>query len=403
MFCGSLSARPSVHVVPPAAASTLPATASPLSAVTRADACIAGAGLSALLAAYLLVRARRSIVLVEESAIGAVQPGIGAARMCSLPDAPWRSMHDADGAQAARVSACSHAAAIDALEAIVRRERIACELERLDAYCEVPGGMHGARWERDAAREAGIEEAEIVRSLPVPGGHWGPAVRYPGQVRLQPLKLAQGLAHAVTRAGGHILLGAKPAALTADRTALTTSGGQRIEADVIVTSHAPNAAGRLEAVTAPHIAHVVGVHVARGSVAQALYRDARAFPVDASLLSHGRGAGEVLLVGGEDPPGDDDHTAFRYLALERWACARFPGAGPVVHRGTVQAMHERELFAFSRGRTDGVHACAHGGSALTRAMLEALAIAGFVDGADTPWPELYLRALRAPVEATAAG
>ena len=384
--------RSSVHVAPSAAVSALPAIASPASAVIRADACIAGTGLCALLAAYLLVRARRSVVVVEPAAIGALQPGIGTARMSSLPDTPWRTVHDAEGAQAARVWAHSHAAAIDTLEAIVRRERIACELERLDAYCEHDGGMWGARIERDAARDAGIDEADIVQSLAVPGGTWGPAVRYPGQVRLQPLKLAHGLARAITRAGGRVMLGATPAALTPDRAALTTSGGQRIEADVIVTSHAPHAGGGLETVTAPHIAHVVGVHVARGALPQALYRDARAFPIDASLLSHGRGAGEVLLVGGEDPPGDDDHTAFRYLALERWACERFPGAGPVVHRGTVQAVHEQDLFAFSRERAGGVRACAQGGSALTRAMLDALAIAGFVEGGDTPWPELYLRA-----------
>jgi len=382
-------------------AAAVPATPSPLSAVLRADACIAGAGLSALLAGYLLIRARRSVVIVEESAIGALQPGIGTARMSSLADLPWRSAHESEGTQGARVAAHSHAAAIDALEAIVRRERIACELERLDAYCEVRGGMRGARLEWEAARDAGVEDCEVVPSLAVPGGTWGPTVRYPGQVRLQPLKLAHGLANAITRAGGRILLGATPAALTPDRSALITSGGQRIEAGIVVTADAPHAGGRLEIVIAPHIAHVVGVHVARGALAQALYRDARAFPIDASLLSHGRGAGEVLLVGGEDPPGeDDDHTAFRYLALERWACERFPGAGPVVHRGTVQAVHERELFAFSGDRA-GVRACARGGSALTRAMLDALAIAGFVEGADTPWPELYLRATPAAEPASA--
>lgn len=391
-----------MHVAPPAATPTLSATPSPLSAVTRADACIAGAGLSALLAAYLLVRARRSVVVIGESALGAMQPGIGTARMSSLPDLPWRSVHDAEGAAAARVWARSHAAAIDALEAIVRRERIACELERLDAYCELGGGLWGARTERDAAREAGIEDAEIVGSFAVPGGMWGPTVRYAGQVRLQPLKLAHGLAKAITRAGGRVMLGATPAALAPDRAALTTTGGHRIEAEVIVTAHAPHAGGRLETVTAPHIAHVVGVHVARGALPQALYRDARGSPIDASLLSHGRGAGEVLLVGGEDPPGDDDHTAFRYLALERWACARFPGAGPVVHRGTVQAVHEHDLFAFSGEHADGVQTCARGGSALTRAMLDALAIAGLVEGADTPWPELYVRAAHAVAEPATA-
>jgi hypothetical protein len=135
---------------------------------------------------------------------------------------------------------------------------------------------------------------------------------------------------------------------------------------------------------------VVGVHVARGSLPQALYRDARGFPIDASLLSSGRGAGEVLLVGGEDPPGDDDHTAFRYLALERWAHEHFPAAGTVVHLGTVQALPEHDLFAFGRDDDVPLHADTRGGSALTRAMLAALAISDHVQGTDSPWTELYL-------------
>jgi len=376
-------------------AATPAASASPsiLPELTRADVCVAGAGLPALLAAYLLTRAGHSVVILEESALGLVQPGIGVARMTSVPDLSWREIVARDGGPSARIAAHSHAAAVDALEAIVRRERIACELERIDAFCLVDGGAAGTRRELIAAREAGIEEAEIVQALPVPGGAWGPALRFPGEVRRQPLKLVQGLARAIARAGGRIMLGVTPAALApGEGPSIVTAGGQRISAQVVVAAHAPLAGGRLEGTSAPHIAHVVGVHVARGALPQALFRDARAFPIDASLLSHGRGAGEVLLVGGEDPPGDDDHTAFRYLALERWARERFPGAGEIVQRGTVQALPEHDLFALGcASAPGGAHAAPRGGSALTRAVLCALAIVELVEGAGTPWAELYVR------------
>jgi glycine/D-amino acid oxidase-like deaminating enzyme len=382
-----------VHVAEPAAPSASRVPEPTLPPLSRADVCIAGASLPALLAAYLLVRAGRSVVMLEPSALGAAQPGIGAARMTSLPDEPWARLRARGGREGARRAARSHAAAIDALGAIVQRERIACELERLDAYCIVDGGLAGAMRERDAALDAGVEEAEAIESLAVPGGMWGPCVRHAGQVRLQPLKLVHGLARAIARGGGRIVLGATPArvALLADGPALLTAAGQSVRAQAVVATHEPHAHGRLETLEPARIAHVVGVHVPRGSLAQALYRDARACPVDASLLSHGRGAGEVLLVGGEDPPGDEDHTAFRYLGLERWARERFPGAGDVVQRGTVQALPTGDLFAFgSTAGAAGVRTRATGGSALTRAMLSALAIADFIEGADTPWAALHV-------------
>jgi glycine/D-amino acid oxidase-like deaminating enzyme len=256
----------------------------------------------------------------------------------------------------------------------------------------VEGGLAGTQREHVAALEAGMERAELIHALAVPGGNWGSVVRYPEQVRLQPLKLVSGLARAIARGGGRILLGVTPASLEpGEPPSLVTAGGKRVVADVVVAAHGPTALARLEAVAPPRIAHVVGVHVARGSLPQALYRDARPFPIDASLLSHGRGAGEVLLVGGEDPPGDDDHTAFRYLALERWAREHFPEAGAIVHRGTVQALPEHDLFACGAAAAGGVHTAPRGGSALTRAMLSALAIADLVQGSDSSWTELYLQ------------
>jgi glycine/D-amino acid oxidase-like deaminating enzyme len=379
-----------VHVVDPATA--VPAVeAVSLPESIHADVCIAGATLPALIAAYMLVRAQRDVVVLEPYALGAIEPGIGTVRMSSLPDRGYGEQHASEGAEALRNATRTHGAALDALEALVRRERIACEFERLDAYWRVEGGLAGAQREHAAAREAGIGDTELVEALAVPEGTWGPVLRFPGQARLQPLKLVHGLARAIARAGGRILLGVTPVSLEAGETpTVITAGGQHVSADVVVAAHAPTCGARLEAVAAPRIAHVVGVHVARGSLPQALYRDARPFAIDASLLSHGRGAGEVLLVGGEDPPGDDDHTAFRYLALEHWAREHFPAAGMTVHRGTVQALPEHDLFACGAGAAEGLRAAARGGSALTRAMLAALAIADFVQGVDSTWSELYL-------------
>jgi glycine/D-amino acid oxidase-like deaminating enzyme len=114
------------------------------------------------------------------------------------------------------------------------------------------------------------------------------------------------------------------------------------------------------------------------------------------LRSHGSGAGEVLLVGGEDPAGDDDHTAFRYLELEQWARQRFPQAGEVVQRFTGQALPTLDVFAFaSHGECDSESvyiATREWGTPMTRGAIAGLVVKDFVNGADMPWAELYMPA-----------
>ena len=45
----------------------------------------------------LLARAHRSVVVLEESVLGAVQPGIGTSRLSSLPDLSWHRTRARDG------------------------------------------------------------------------------------------------------------------------------------------------------------------------------------------------------------------------------------------------------------------------------------------------------------------
>src|SRR5206468_7077581 len=120
-----------------------------------------------------------------------------------------------------------------------------------------------------------------------------------------------------------------------------------IEADFVFAARGVRSDGRLEVPAVGGLSHAVELRIPRGSTPLALYREWDTPHITARLRSHGRGAGEILIVGGEDPPGDDDHTAFRYLALEEWARSRFPGAGAVAHRITGQAVAPRDLFAFA--------------------------------------------------------
>ncbi len=390
-----------------------PLRATPLRDDVRADVCIVGTGLAGMIAGYLLAREGRSVIVLddERSTAGA---RLEAAHLASLVEQPYSRLEAEKGEDAARTAAHGYAAAIDALEAIVRRERIACEFERLDGYFVAAPHDPASLAEREyaAARRAGVAGVELLARAPIDGASWGPCVRYAGQAQLHPTKLLAGLAGAIRREGGRIHDGTATRAIEpGTRTTVVTTTGPRIEAQTLIASHPVRADGRLDAPCAPHIAHVVGMRIARGSVPHALYWECGDAERWVRVRSHGSGAGEVLLVGGEDPASeDDDHTAYRYVALEAWARERFPRAGEVVERFTGEVAQGLDVFAFAaHGECDSesAYVATRGwGTALTRATLAGLAIKDFIDGARVPWGELYLPEAvyaRAPSREAGAG
>jgi len=373
--------------------------APPLTGGARVDVCILGAGLAGMVAAYLLAREHRSVMVIDEGPIGGVQGGFEAAHLASVMERPYAWMEARHGAAGARVAAQSYAAAIDALEAIALREHIACEFERLDGYLvasagDPPGAL---RRELAAARRAGVSGAEILESAPVAGGSWGPCVRYPGQAHFHPTRFLAGVARAIVREGGRIHCGVRCRSIDPGKPiAITTGSGHRIEADTLVTSHPVHGGPGNGLRPAPRMAHVLGLRVPRGSVPRGLYWESSDPARWVRLRSQGTGAGEVLLVGGEDPAGDDDHTAYRYLALEEWARARFPAAGEVVQRFTGQVLQSSDVFALAcRGECDSESVyvpSGEWGTAMTRGTIAGLVIKDFADGAELPWADLYVPA-----------
>lgn len=378
--------------------STLSRAAQPLREGAHVDVCIVGADLAGMIAAYLLARAGRHVMVIDEGPVGGLHGGFEAAHLASVPEKPFAAIEARQGRSAARLAAQAGAAAIDALEAIALRERIACEFERVDGYrvaslSDPPDEMQR---ELEAARRAGVAGAELLESPPIEGAGWGTCVRYPGQAHFHPARFLAGLARAIQRDGGRIDCAVRCRSIEAGKAiAVVTADGRRIEAGALAGSRPLRRDGAFLAPPPPRVAHMVGLRIARGSVPHGLYWESADPTRWVRLRSQGSGAGEVLLVAAEDPPGDDDHTAYRYLALEEWARRRFPAAGEVVQRFTGELVQTSDVFALAaRGEcdSDSVYvATGDWGTPLARGAIAGLAIKDFVEGAQsTPWADLYV-------------
>src|SRR6266540_6198080 len=168
----------------------VPSFAGELPRATDADVCVVGAGIAGLTTAYLLTRAGKSVLVVDDGPIGGGETARTTAHLSdALDDRYYRleAMHGADGA---RLAAESHGAAIDWIEQIVAEESIECGFLRLDGYLFLAPGDAVAILDREveAAHRAGLGAVELLTRPPWPHLGEGPCLRFPRQAQMHPLE-----------------------------------------------------------------------------------------------------------------------------------------------------------------------------------------------------------------------
>lgn len=310
---------------------------SPLDGNPHVDVCIIGAGIAGVTTAYLLARAGKRVVVLEDGAISGGETGRTTAHLSNALDDRYHVLERVHGADGARLAAASHAAAIDLIESLVREERIDCGFERLDGYLFVPPGDAADELdtELDAARRAGLFDVERLSRAPGAPFDTGPCLRFPRQAQFHPLAYVNALASAIEQNSGSGIWQAHVSGVEAGSPArIMTDAGPTVTADIVVCAtntpiidwlviHSKQAAYRTFA---------IGARVPAGSVPRALYWDT------ADPYHYVRLHDDVLVVGGEDhKTGQADDGADRLRRLEDWTRERFP-IGRVEFRWSGQVM-----------------------------------------------------------------
>src|SRR5689334_18550124 len=100
----------------------------------KADVCIVGAGIGGLTTAYLLTQEGKSVVVVDDGAVGSGETSRTTAHLAYALDDRYFELERMHGTEGSRLAAESHSAAIDRIEQIVGKESIACDFSRVDGY-----------------------------------------------------------------------------------------------------------------------------------------------------------------------------------------------------------------------------------------------------------------------------
>lgn len=366
----------------------------------RTDVCIIGAGIAGLTTAYLLAKEGRSVVVLDDGAIGGGMTGRTTAHLTNAFDDRYFEMEKLHGADGARLIAESHTAAITLVEQIARDEQIDCGFERLDGFLFVPPNesIDVLNDELKASQRAGLVDVEMVQRAPIETFDTGPALRFPRQAQFHPLDYMTGLTRAFTRAGGRIFTETHATTMTGGAEArVETSHGPTVLCDVIVvaTNTPVNDRVAIHTKQAPYVTYVIGVRVPKGSVTPALYWDTPD-PYHYVRLQADKenSAFEILIVGGEDhKTGQENDGAERFARLEQWTRERFPQMGEVEYRWSGQVMEPVDGVAFIGPNPldeDNVFiATGDSGQGMTHGTIAGVLLTDLIQERKNPWADLY--------------
>ncbi len=372
----------------------------PLEENLHVDVCIVGAGIAGLSTAYQLTQAGKLVAVLDDGPLVSGMTRMTSGHLTNMLDDRYFELEKLHGAEAIRVAADSHSAAIERIDEIVRKEHIDCDFARLDGYLFLAEGDKRATLERelDAAHRAGLKQVELVARAPY---SWdtGPCLRFRRQGQFHPLKYLAGLAAAIERSGGRIFCQSHADHVDGGVPALVHVGNHVVTSDaLVVATNVPiNNLLAIHTKQAPYMTYVIGARVPPGSVPQVLAWDT------GDPYHYIRLQDDLLIVGGEDHKSGQAHDSpQRYRRLEAWARTRFPMMQEVEFNWGGQIMETIDYVAFIGHNPmdhDNVYiATGDSGMGLTHGTIAGMLLCDLILGRKNPWEKLYSPA-RVPVKA----
>jgi len=373
----------------------------PFPADGSVDDVVVGAGLTGLATAVLLMRAGRSVVVLEARSIGAVTTGNSTAKVSLLQGTQLSSILANHSPKVARAYVQSNRSGQDWLMDYATGHGVAVERRDAFTYAGTPAGAATVRKELAACAVAGLDVThETDLELPYPSHG---AVRLADQAQLDPVAVLYALAAELRAGGGVLVEGVRVMGVKARGTSVveTTAGRLRAKTVVLATGVPMLDRGLYFAKVTAQRSYATAFEVP-GPIPSGMY-----LSVDSpsrSLRTATHAGTELLLVGGNGHGvGREPHPRACLDDLASWTTRHFTGA-VLTHTWSAQdyVSHNHVPFVGKLPRGLGHVYVATGYSkwGLTNAPAAALTISAQILGEPAqPWAKILGRRVSSPVTA----
>ncbi|PYK70563.1 MAG: FAD-dependent oxidoreductase [Verrucomicrobia bacterium] len=359
------------------------------------DILIIGGGITGITTAYLLKQSGFTVALIERERLAAMDTGHTTAHLTYVTDTSLDTLEKNFGANHAEAVWDAGAAAIDEVEAIVAREAIDCEFNRLPGYLHTPveGPSKAEKLKEIAqlAQRLGFD-ATFLESIPLFGVS---GVRFANQAKFHPRKYLAKLIDLTSQGGLQVFEKTAAAEFDAEKRRVKANGHWIAFDRVAILTNNPlvglasmTAATLFQTKLSLYSSYVLGARVPSGSLPVALFWDLKE-PYD-YLRVDPQADFDYIIFGGEDQKtgqGTPPETCYdRGLAKVK----KIIPAAKIEHRWSGQVIETNDGLPFIGENAERQFiATGFCGNGITLGTIAAMMARDWATGIKNPWSDLF--------------
>lgn len=367
-----------------------------LTADTRCDVVVVGAGITGLTAAYLLTKAGKSVCVVEKGKICSGDTACTTAHLTYVTDMQLHELVRNFGRDQARLVWQGGAAAVNSIERIAAAEGIDCEFQR------IPGFLHASLVEDRDERDTLRKDAELARELMFDATYLEsapyvgkPGIRFSNQAMFHPLKYLAGLAECLRRDGCRIFEQTEATEFSEDPRRIK-AGEHHIRYEyLVIATHVPLmgntgliSATMFQSKLTPYSTYAIGGKIPHGNWDEGSFWDTTD-PYYYLRIDRGS-AEDYAIFGGEDhKTGQDPDAAKRFDRLANELRKLIPTVKlDLQWSGQVIETHDGLPYIGEIAEAQFI-GTGYSGNGITFGTLAGMMACDAVQGRKNPWQDLF--------------